>query len=115
MISLFSLESEETNNFCFNDKTESAAMEVTNVLSFQSDVPEEVGEQILGDVVICVDVVREEALVGGKVFLDHLIHMAIHGILHLLGHDHSDLTSADKMELIEINFLDKIGINNPYQ
>jgi probable rRNA maturation factor len=41
--------------------------------------------------------------------------MAIHGILHLLGHDHSDLTSADKMELIEINFLDKIGIKNPYQ
>ena len=89
--------------------------QVTNVLSFQSDVPEEVGEQILGDVVICVDVVREEALVGGMVFLDHLIHMAIHGILHLLGHDHSDLTSADKMELIEINFLDKIGIKNPYQ
>ena len=89
--------------------------QVTNVLSFQSDVPEEVGEQILGDVVICVEVVREEALVGGKVFLDHLIHMAIHGILHLLGHDHSDLTSADKMELIEINFLDKIGIKNPYQ
>ena len=89
--------------------------QVTNVLSFQSDVPEEVGEQILGDVVICVDVVREEALVGGKVFLDHLIHMVIHGILHLLGHDHSDLTSADKMELIEINFLDKIGIKNPYQ
>jgi probable rRNA maturation factor len=89
--------------------------QVTNVLSFQSDVPEEVGEQILGDVVICVDVVREEALVGGKAFLDHLIHMAIHGILHLLGHDHSDLSSADKMELIEINFLDKIGIKNPYQ
>ena len=89
--------------------------QVTNVLSFQSDVPEEVGEQILGDVVICVDVVREEALVSGKAFLDHLIHMAIHGILHLLGHDHSDLTSADKMELIEINFLDKIGIKNPYQ
>ena len=89
--------------------------QVTNVLSFQSDVPEEVGEQILGDVVICVDVVREEALVGGKIFLDHLIHMAIHGILHLLGHDHSDLTSADKMKLIEINFLDKIGIKNPYQ
>ena len=89
--------------------------QVTNVLSFQSDVPKEVGEQILGDVVICVDVVRDEALVGGKAFLDHLIHMAIHGILHLLGHDHSDLTSADKMELIEINFLDKIGIKNPYQ
>ena len=89
--------------------------QVTNVLSFQSDVPEEVGELILGDVVICVDVVREEAVVGGKAFSDHLFHMAIHGILHLIGHDHTDLVSANKMELIEIDFLKKIGINNPYQ
>ena len=89
--------------------------QVTNVLSFQSDVPEEVGEHILGDVVICVDVVREEAVVGGKAFSDHLSHMAIHGILHLIGHDHTDLVSANKMELIEIDFLKKIGIDNPYQ
>ena len=89
--------------------------QVTNVLSFQSDVPEEVGECILGDVVICVDVVREEAIVGGKTFSDHLSHMAIHGILHLIGHDHTDLVSANKMELIEIDFLKKIGIDNPYQ
>ena len=89
--------------------------QVTNVLSFRSDVPEEVGEHILGDVVICVDVVREEAVVGGKVFSDHLSHMAIHGILHLIGHDHTDLVSANKMELIEIDFLKKIGIDNPYQ
>jgi len=89
--------------------------QVTNVLSFQSDVPEEVGELILGDVVICVDVVREEAVVGGKAFSDHLFHMAIHGILHLIGHDHTDLVSANKMELIEIDFLKKIGIDNPYQ
>ena len=89
--------------------------QVTNVLSFQSDVPEEIGERILGDVVICVDVVREEAVVGGKTFSDHLSHMAIHGILHLIGHDHTDLVSANKMELIEIDFLKKIGIDNPYQ
>ena len=89
--------------------------QVTNVLSFRSDVPEEVGEPILGDVVICVDVVREEAVVGGKAFSDHLSHMAIHGILHLIGHDHTDLVSANKMELIEIDFLKKIGIDNPYQ
>ena len=89
--------------------------QVTNVLSFQSDVPEEVGELILGDVVICVDVVREEAVVRGKTFSDHLSHMAIHGILHLIGHDHTDLVSANKMELIEIDFLKKIGIDNPYQ
>ena len=88
--------------------------QVTNVLSFQSDIPDEVEESILGDVVICVDVVREEALVGDKKFADHLTHMAVHGILHLIGHDHEDVTSAYKMESIEIDFLDKLGISNPY-
>jgi probable rRNA maturation factor len=88
--------------------------QVTNVLSFQSDIPDEVEESILGDVVICVDVVREEALVGDKKFADHLTHIAVHGILHLIGHDHEDITSAYKMESIEIDFLDKLGINNPY-
>ena len=89
--------------------------QVTNVLSFSSDIPLEIGESILGDVVICVDVVREEAVLGSKAFSDHLSHMAIHGILHLLGYDHADLPSANKMEGIEIEFLKKIGVNNPYQ
>ena len=71
--------------------------QVTNVLSFQSEIPDEVEESILGDVVICVDVVREEALVGDKKFADHLTHIAVHGILHLIGHDHEDITSANKM------------------
>ena len=89
--------------------------QVTNVLSFSSDIPLEIGESILGDVVICVDVVREEAVLGSKAFSDHLSHMAIHGILHLLGYDHDNLPSANKMEGIEIEFLKKIGVNNPYQ
>ena len=88
--------------------------QVTNVLAFQGDIPEEIEESILGDVVICVDVVREEALIGDKKFTDHLTHMAIHGILHLIGHDHEDITSANKMESIEINFLGGLGISNPY-
>jgi len=89
--------------------------QVTNVLSFSSDIPLEIGESILGDVVICVDVIREEAILGGKAFSDHLSHITIHGILHLLGYDHADLPSANKMEGIEIEFLKKIGVNNPYQ
>ena len=92
-----------------------AKNQVTNVLSFSSDIPLEIGKSILGDVVICVDVVREEAVLGDKAFSDHLNHMAIHGILHLLGYDHENLISANKMEGIEIEFLKKIGVNNPYQ
>ncbi len=87
----------------------------TNVLSFPSEIPLEVGEAILGDVVICVEVVCEEAIVGNKDFAEHLFHMLIHGILHLLGHAHDKLEAANKMELIEIEFLKKIGIKNPYK
>ncbi len=86
----------------------------TNVLSFASEIPVEVGETILGDVVICVEVVREEAIVGDKDFTEHLSHMLIHGILHLLGYIHDDLDAANKMESIEIEFLEKLGIKNPY-
>jgi probable rRNA maturation factor len=86
----------------------------TNVLSFASEIPVEVGEAILGDVVICVEVVREEAIVGDKDFTEHLSHMLIHGILHLLGYAHDDLDAANKMESIEIEFLEKLGIRNPY-
>ena len=99
----------------FLNKEYRSKNQVTNVLSFSSDIPLEIGESILGDVVICVDVVREEAVLGSKAFSDHLSHMAIHGILHLLGYDHADLPSANKMEGIEIEFLKKIGVNNPYQ
>ncbi len=86
----------------------------TNVLSFASEIPVEVDEVILGDVVICVEVVREEAIVGDKDFTEHLSHMLIHGILHLLGYAHDDLDAANKMESIEIEFLEKLGIRNPY-
>ena len=86
----------------------------TNVLSFASEIPVEVGEAILGDVVISVEVVREEAIVGDKDFTEHLSHMLIHGILHLLGYAHDDLDAANKMESIEIEFLEKLGIRNPY-
>ncbi len=88
--------------------------QATNVLSFASEIPVEVGETILGDVVICVEVVREEAIVGDKDFTEHLTHMLIHGILHLLGYVHDDLNAANKMESIEIEFLEKLGIKNPY-
>ena len=86
----------------------------TNVLSFPSDLPIEIDESILGDVVICIDVVIEEAQVQNKKFEDHLIHMAIHGTLHLLGFEHIKEEGAIEMESLEIKILEKLKIDNPY-
>jgi probable rRNA maturation factor len=81
----------------------------TNVLSFPSDLPIEIDEEILGDVVICLEVVKQEAQDQQKTFLDHLTHMAIHGTLHLLGYD-----QAKTMESLEVEILDRLQIKNPY-
>jgi probable rRNA maturation factor len=89
--------------------------QTTNVLSFPSDLPIEIDESILGDVVICTDVVANEAKAQNKTFEHHLIHMAIHGTLHLLGFDHIEESDANKMESLEIKILEKIEIANPYE
>lgn len=86
----------------------------TNVLSFSSDLPKEIEEVVLGDVVICVEVVQEESKTQGKTFEHHLTHMCVHGVLHLLGYDHIKDGEADKMENLEIKILDGLGIKNPY-
>ncbi|HIB97308.1 MAG TPA: rRNA maturation RNase YbeY [Candidatus Thioglobus sp.] len=86
----------------------------TNVLSFPSDLPIEIDEEILGDVVICLEVVKQEAQDQQKTFLDHLTHMAIHGTLHLLGYDHIEDDQAKTMESLEVEILDRLQIKNPY-
>jgi len=86
----------------------------TNVLSFPSDLPVEIDEAILGDVIICIDVVSEEAKAQTKSFDDHLMHMAIHGTLHLLGYDHIGENEAQEMESLEVKILTKLHIKNPY-
>lgn len=88
--------------------------ELTNVLSFSSDIPKEIGESILGDVVICVAVVQTQAKVQNKTFENHLTHMAIHGVLHLLGYDHIKDSEANEMEALEVKILTGLGIDNPY-
>ncbi len=86
----------------------------TNVLSFPSDLPVEIEEAILGDVVICLEVVRKEALEQDKSFENHLLHMAVHGTLHLLGYDHMEEDEAETMESLEIKLLADLGVDNPY-
>jgi len=84
----------------------------TNVLSF----PAARGSQnrFLGDVILSAGVIRREARAQGKSPDDHAAHLVVHGVLHLLGHDHEDARAARRMERIEISALGAIGIANPY-
>lgn len=86
----------------------------TNVLSFPFEVPEGIALDLLGDLVICADVVAQEAKEQHKALNDHWAHMVIHGCLHLLGFDHIEDTDAQEMEALEIALLAQLNISNPY-
>jgi probable rRNA maturation factor len=81
----------------------------TNVLSFPSDE-----DGYLGDIAIAHGVVKREAAEAGKRFSDHLAHLAVHGVLHLLGHDHENVEEAERMEGLEREILAEFGITDPY-
>ncbi|WP_286265782.1 rRNA maturation RNase YbeY [Thalassotalea atypica] len=87
----------------------------TNVLSFPFEVPEGIGLNLLGDLIICAKVVEREANEQNKALNAHWAHMVIHGCLHLLGFDHISDDEAQEMESLEIDILSQLGFNNPYE
>ncbi len=70
---------------------------------------------LLGDVVLAHGVVVREATDQAKSLTDHFSHLVIHGVLHLLGHDHMNDNDADHMESLETGILAKLGIADPYR
>ncbi len=98
----------------------------TNVLSFPSldeNLVRKVGIKkaagpcaylLLGDIILSYQTIKKESLAQKKKFRDHLTHLILHSILHLIGHDHEDETMATEMEALEVKILKKIGIPNPY-
>ena len=87
----------------------------TNVLSFPFECPPGVELPLLGDLIICRQVVEREASEQNKPLLAHWAHMVVHGSLHLLGYDHIDDEEADEMEALEVEFMQALGYDNPYQ
>jgi probable rRNA maturation factor len=87
----------------------------TNILSFPADIPEGIGLNLLGDLVVCAPVVEREALEQQKTLSHHWAHIIIHGVLHLLGYDHILDDEAEVMESKEISILQTLNISNPYQ
>jgi probable rRNA maturation factor len=99
----------------------------TNVLSFPA-LDENLIRQIglkelvehheylfLGDIIIAFETLKKESLAQKKKFHDHLIHLILHSILHLIGYDHEEEKMAKIMEDLEVKILKKLKIKNPYQ
>ncbi|MFS4582171.1 rRNA maturation RNase YbeY [Phaeobacter sp. C3_T13_0] len=72
------------------------------------------GEIPLGDIAIAYDTCMREAEAADKPLADHLRHLIVHGVLHLLGYDHIRDLDATLMEGLEVEILGKMGIDDPY-
>lgn len=86
----------------------------TNVLSFPAGGGAMPGARLLGDIAVAWETTRREALAEGKAPQAHLAHLLVHGLLHLLGHDHETDREADAMEQLERRILERLGIADPY-
>ena len=86
----------------------------TNVLSFPFEAPPGMEMPLLGDLIICRQVVEKEAKEQEKALSAHWAHMVIHGSLHLLGYDHIVDEEAEEMESIETEIMQGLGYPDPY-
>ncbi len=88
----------------------------TNVLAFAAGEGPRAGPAplALGDVVVAIETARTEAESEGKTLADHVRHLVVHGMLHLLGRDHRAAPEARRMERLETEILAGLGVADPY-
>jgi len=104
------------------DEKESAALNEqyraktgpTNILSFAAENLMEIDSYYLGDLLICVPLVIQEAAEQNKTCIAHWAHLTVHGVLHLLGYDHEKAKDAMVMERFETTILKNLGYPDPY-
>ncbi len=88
----------------------------TNVLSFPAGDASTPGRPVLlGDVVLALETVQREAADLRRAVDDHVSHLVVHGVLHLLGYDHEASAGAMAMEALETEILAGLGIADPYR
>ena len=88
----------------------------TNVLSFP--VNKQIKEEdyfFIGDIVLSYETILSECKLRKKSFKDHFLHLLVHGFLHLLGYNHDNKRSGKEMEKLEVNYLSRLNIKNPYE
>lgn len=83
-------------------------------MSFPFECPDVIDLPLLGDLIICDEIVRNEAKVQEKTYKEHFAHLIVHGCLHLLGYDHIEAKDAAKMEPLEVKIITKLGYPDPY-
>ena len=87
----------------------------TNILSFPFDCPEGIDLPLLGDLVVCFEILKKEAQEQHKTLEEHFAHLIVHGCLHLIGYDHIEQEDAKVMEPLEIKAVEELGFDNPYK
>jgi len=96
-------------NFKFRNKNYT-----TNILSFSYINDKIIKSNYIGDLVICGKIIEQEANEQKKELESHWAHITIHGILHLLGYDHTNLKKQSRMETLEIKIMKSLNYKNPY-
>ncbi len=90
----------------------------TNVLSFPAPAPPPSvrieGLRALGDVMLALETLLDEAAAAGIQPTHHFQHLLVHGLLHLIGYDHETDADAERMEALEVTLLARLGIPDPY-
>jgi probable rRNA maturation factor len=97
------------------NKTYRGVNKPTNVLSFPMESPPDNDDYyILGSIAFAFETIKRESLEQKKIFQDHLKHLIVHSLLHLLRYDHVNGNEAKQMEMLEVAILRKMNVRNPY-